>query len=368
MKMRMSFLNNLMIFGFFLLLLLAPLPVSAQEGADPFADEEIAFENEGAPMDMAFDPLEPVNRVFFHFNDKLYFWVVKPVAQGYAYVLADDVRICVRDFFHNLLAPVRVVNNLLQGKVRNSGVELARFLINSTLGVAGLGDPARREFGLVPREEDLGQTLGVYGVGEGIYICWPIFGPSNLRDTVGLVGDAFLSPLTYLSASDTGAGLAAQAGGEVNKTSLTIGDYEDFKESAIDPYIALRDAYRQYRRKKINDTAGGKDSLYSALGEGTQDRIADIPSGQASGGDAQERSTAEEGFFVQVGTSMDADQALLMQEKLLAMEREAVIKLHDGGAYRYYGVQVPAGSEFSLAKIEEQRLCAAGFPEARVLK
>jgi phospholipid-binding lipoprotein MlaA len=214
------------------------------------------------------DPLEPVNRVFFRFNDKLYFWVVKPASQGYAYFIAEDVRMCVRSFLRNLLAPVRIVNNLLQGKIENSGVETARFVINSTFGIAGLADPAKNEFGLSPRDEDMGQTLGVYGIGEGIYICWPFFGPSNVRDTFGLAGDFFLSPVSYFAWSDPGAGMAIKAGREVNNTSLTLGDYEDFKASALDPYVSLRDAYCQYRQKKIRDIFVGKDSVYiSSFGE-----------------------------------------------------------------------------------------------------
>ena len=230
-------------------------------GQDVAVDDEPDF-GEERDIGLASDPLEPINRGFFHFNDKLYFWVVKPASQGYAYFIAEDVRMCVRSFFKNLLAPVRIANNLLQGKVANSGVETARFVINSTLGIAGLADPAKNEFGLSPKDEDLGQTMGVYGVGEGIYLCWPFFGPSNVRDTIGLAGDFFLSPVSYLAMSDSGAGMAVEAGREVNNTSLTLGDYEDFKESAIDPYVALRDAYRQYRQKKIHDVAGGSDSVY----------------------------------------------------------------------------------------------------------
>ncbi|MBU4033587.1 MAG: VacJ family lipoprotein, partial [Proteobacteria bacterium] len=107
-------------------------------------DSDLAF-GEERDIGIASDPLEPVNRVFFHFNDKLYFWVVKPAAQGYSYFIAEDVRMCVRSFFKNLLAPVRIVNNLLQGKVANTGVETARFVINSTLGIVGLADPAKNE-------------------------------------------------------------------------------------------------------------------------------------------------------------------------------------------------------------------------------
>jgi len=231
--------------------------------------QQVTYEEDqtfGEELDIGLvsDPLESINRVFFNFNDKVYFWVLKPVSQGYAYVIAEDVRVCVRSFLKNLLAPVRIVNNLLQGKVVNSGVEAARFVINSTVGVIGLVDPAKNEFGLSPKDEDLGQTLGVYGLGEGLYICWPFFGPSNVRDTLGLAGDFFLSPVSYLAMSDTGAGMAVQAGGEVNNTSLALGDYEDFKDSAIDPYVALRDAYRQHREKQILDVVAVSDSMYKS--------------------------------------------------------------------------------------------------------
>ena len=252
-------------------------------GQDVTVDDEPAF-GEERDIGLAVDPLEPINRIFFHFNDKLYFWVLKPASQGYAYLIAEDVRMCVRSFFKNLLAPVRIVNNLLQGKIANSGVETARFVINSTLGIVGLGDPAKNEFGLSPKEEDLGQTMGVYGLGEGIYFCWPFFGPSNVRDTIGMAGDFFLTPGSYLAMSDSGAGMAVEAGREVNNTSLTMGDYEDFKESAIDPYVALRDAYRQYRQKKIHDVAGSSESVYLSSSARVEKTYVQNMSGPVSGG------------------------------------------------------------------------------------
>ena len=256
-------------------------------GQEVAVDDEPAF-GEERDIGLASDPLEPINRGFFHFNDKLYFWVVKPASQGYSYLIAEDVRMCVRSFFKNLLAPVRIVNNLLQGKVTNSGVETARFVINSTLGIAGLADPAKNEFGLSSKDEDLGQTMGVYGVGEGIYFCWPFFGPSNVRDTIGLAGDFFLSPVSYLAMSDSGAGVAVEAGREVNNTSLTLGDYEDFKESAIDPYVALRDAYRQYRQKKIRDVAGSSESVYLSSSDRVEKTYVQNMSGPVSVGTSVE--------------------------------------------------------------------------------
>lgn len=214
-------------------------------------DEQI-FAEDKARESIA-DPLEPLNRVFFQFNDLFYFVVLKPVASVYSAVLPDDVRICIRNAYDNILVPVRVVNNLLQGKMNNSGTELSRFVINSTIGVAGLGDPAASSFGLKAKDEDLGQTLGVFGLGDGMYLCWPVLGPSNVRDSIGLAGDLFLDPLSYLLVDDRAAAAWVYAGKRVNQTSLTLGDYELLKETSMDPYAALRDVYQQYRHGKIRE-------------------------------------------------------------------------------------------------------------------
>ena len=329
-------------------------PVAAVAAEDPYEDDIFsANETNGNDAPLA-DPLEPVNRFFFEFNDRLYFWILKPVATGYANVVAEDIRMCVRDFFHNLLTPVRLVNNLLQGKVQNSGVELARFAINSTLGVAGLGDPAKTEFGLSPKDEDLGQTLGVYGAGEGFYICWPILGPSSLRDTVGLVGDSFLNPISYLMASDFPAGAGAYGGRQVNASSLTLGEYEQFKAAAFDPYLAVRDAYRQYRRNKVKDATEDKNgSIYSE-----EDGV-----GQAT----TRMAAADDLFFIHVG-SFDAPEAAEEQRTLLlAMNMPASVTVHDRIDYAFYGVLIPAGNDFEAAKRREAQLVAAGFPEAVVI-
>jgi phospholipid-binding lipoprotein MlaA len=219
---------------------------------DKYFDEEY----EGAeqmPPETANDPLEPLNRFFFNFNDKLYFWAIKPASQVYAAVLPVDIRMVIRNAFNNIQAPVRIVNNFLQGKVKNSGIELTRFVINSTAGIAGLVDSAKKDFGIEQKEEDLGQTFGFYGAGEGVFICWPILGASNLRDTVGMAGDAFLNPVNYLFASNGYAAAGIKTGEKVNETSLTLGDYERFKEAAVDPYVSMRQAYRQSRDNKIKD-------------------------------------------------------------------------------------------------------------------
>jgi len=197
------------------------------------------------------DPLSPWNRAMFHFNDKLYFWLLKPLSRGYRAVIPTPVRSGVKNFFRNITMPIRMVSCLLQGKGRAASAELSRFLINSTVGVLGFGNPAKRWPELSPSEEDLGQTLGSYGIGSGFYIVWPILGPSTIRDSVGMVGEWFLDPVSYVHPTE--AYLEIWTLDKVNETSFRIGDYESLKEAAIDPYVAFRNAYIQYRKKKVEE-------------------------------------------------------------------------------------------------------------------
>lgn len=198
------------------------------------------------------DPIEPWNRAMYHMNDKLYFWLLKPAAQGYKHVVPEGLRGLFGNFYRNVKAPVRIVNNFLQGKPGYAGIELARFVINSTVGVGGLRDCATECFGINGFDADFGQTLGKYGVGFGFYIVWPALGPSSPRDTIGSVADLALTPTTYVSSewiSPESVGIYVHE--KVNDTSFHIGDYEAIKGAAIDPYVAMRDAYVQYRNKLI---------------------------------------------------------------------------------------------------------------------
>ena len=203
-----------------------------------------------------YDPLEPVNRVFFEFNDKLYFWVLKPVSTGYAEVLPEDIRYCIGNFFSNLASPVRLVNNLLQGDFEGAGTVLSRFAINTTVGVFGFGDPAGREFDIAPRPADFGQTLGKYGIGDGFYICWPVFGPSSLRDTAGLLGDMYVQPISHVDIEAWENGLY-NATERVNSLSMNPGQYEKLLKYSFDPYVATRQLYYEYRQQKIGTREEG---------------------------------------------------------------------------------------------------------------
>ena len=212
--------------------------------------EEEKTEALGSPGEAVPDPLEPLNRAFFEFNDRFYFWVMKPVATGYKTVVPFEARVCVRNFFHNMAFPVRFVNNLFQGKFFGAFEETCGFLVNSTVGLGGLADIATA-VNLKRHEEDLGQTLAVHGAGPAFYINWPFLGPSTLRDTIGMAGDIFLDPLTYLG--DYWYAPYSRGLNVVNETSLRIGDYESLKKAALDPYVALRDAYYQNRLSKIKE-------------------------------------------------------------------------------------------------------------------
>lgn len=223
-----------------------PTPIAEGLRSDVF-DLDAEFKDEADTH--VFDPLSGYNRFMTHVNDKLYFWLLKPVARGLSKVIPERGRLAISRCFKNILFPIRLVNNLLQLKFKRAGIESARFGVNTTIGVLGLGDPAKNCLGLDAYQEDFGQTLGHYGVGGGIHIVLPVFGPSNLRDAIGMIPDYFLNPINYLSDFEYRAG--AQAFDTINYTSLHIGEYEDLKKDALDLYISLRDAYEHNREMKI---------------------------------------------------------------------------------------------------------------------
>ena len=195
------------------------------------------------------DPLYRYNKVIFHFNDKLYFWGIKPVAAGYKKAVPKDIRQCVKNFFTNALFPVRFANSLLQGKMKSAGEEFGIFAVNTTVGCFGLGRPAQNALDMKISREDFGQTLGSYSIEQGFYIIWPVLGASTLRDSIGRAGDSFLTPLNYLEPAEVLYG--AKALDTVNSASFRIGDYEALKEGAVDPYTALKHAYIGRRAKAV---------------------------------------------------------------------------------------------------------------------
>ena len=224
--------------------------VSQKPGVeDNFEKEFFEEEFESKQLKVA-DPLYIWNKGMYHLNDKLYFWVLKPLAKGYNAITPDIFREGAKNFFHNLMMPIRFVNCILQGKGTAAGNEFAKFFINTTIGVLGLGNPASHYPEInVADDEDLGQTFAKYGIGNGFFIVWPILGPSTLRDLIGSVGDAYLNPLIYIEPFE--AQMAVRGVNLVNKTSFHIGEYEALKEASVDPYVAMRNSYLQFREKKI---------------------------------------------------------------------------------------------------------------------
>jgi phospholipid-binding lipoprotein MlaA len=227
---------------------------SADDGGDEFDDE---FAEEFAEKEI-FDPLSGYNRFMTKFNDTFYTYVMDPVARGYRYVLHEEVRDSVDNFFHNLLYPVRLINNLLQFKFKNAMEETGRFLVNSTVGLFGLFDPAKKYLEWEPHNEDFGQTLGYYGVGSGFHVVLPFLGPSNLRDMFSLYPDSEISPLyangrVYSIAKTDWESLGYISLEKLNYVSLHIGEYEDLKKDAVDLYPFLRNIYEQHREKLIKE-------------------------------------------------------------------------------------------------------------------
>lgn len=227
------------------------LSATAASGkVDYLTDDFYAYDDDSTKVR---DPLEPFNRVVFNFNDKMYFWVMEPVATVYGHVIPLDLRDCIYNFFRNLEEPVRFVNSLLQGRFTDAGVVLRRFLINSTLGIYGLGDAATRVFAVPPVEATLGQTFATWGIGDGFYLVVPFYGSSTLRDFSGTVIDGFAMTPYYAWTDEFYEMSAVYAGRETNRLSMHLGEYEELKNVLFDPYISFRNAYFQYRRSIWNN-------------------------------------------------------------------------------------------------------------------
>ncbi len=249
---------------------LAQTPSQSQPAEDEFYDP-FAKPGEALSEQEEYDPWEPFNSVMFEFNRKVDKYVVKPIAQVYNFILPDRVQVSVRNFFHNVRFVPRFVNNLAQGKVKGAGLELGRFVVNTTLGVAGFFDVAKDRFHWQTPEEDSGQTLGVYGVGPGPYVVLPLLPPLTVRDAVGYVIDLALDPINWLvfpvvevkgapslvahknRTTSTFAQLGTRVGQIVNERSLNLETFEGVEEATLDLYTAVRNAYLQKRAKAIRE-------------------------------------------------------------------------------------------------------------------
>jgi phospholipid-binding lipoprotein MlaA len=236
---------------------------SSEEPVDPFAKpgEEVLEE---------YDPWEPFNSKVFEFNRQFDRLALKPFAKGYNFVVPNFVQVGIGNFFYNARATPRFLNNIFQGKFKGAGIEVGRFLINTTAGLAGFVDVAQR-FDLTTPEEDTGQTLGFYGVSPGPYIVLPFMQPYTLRDLVGYVGDIALNPIFWFvfpiieidaipsviphhnRLTATLILLTARATEIVNNRSLNLEKYEGVEESTLDLYAAVRNAYLQTRARAVRE-------------------------------------------------------------------------------------------------------------------
>jgi phospholipid-binding lipoprotein MlaA len=240
-----------------------PPETQSDEPLDPFARAE-----EGAGEE--YDPWESMNTNIFEFNRQVDRFVLKPVAKGYNFVMPDLVQVGISNIFSNIQFAPRFLNNVFQGKVKGAGIELGRFLINSTVGVAGFFDVAKH-VDLVTSEEDMGQTLGFYGVKPGPYLVLPLLPPFTVRDLFGFVGDMFLNPINWLVLPLIEVGgvpsvishddrttsslirLGARVEEIVNERSRNLEKFQGVEEATLDLYTAVRNAYLQTRAKAIRE-------------------------------------------------------------------------------------------------------------------
>jgi phospholipid-binding lipoprotein MlaA len=195
------------------------------------------------------DPYENTNRKIYNFNDSLDRKIMQPIARGYVNVTPKPVRSGVTNFFDNVGSLNVIANDLLQGKGVQFLSDTGRFVVNSTIGLGGLFDPAKK-MGLRAHNEDLGQTFGVWGAGEGAYLNIPLAGPSSFRNAPGIVSAMLLNPLTYLNPV-VNIPLAVVSAVNTRANLLDATNIRD--QAALDPYTFVREAYRQQREYKIYD-------------------------------------------------------------------------------------------------------------------
>jgi phospholipid-binding lipoprotein MlaA len=233
---------------------LALLVLAATGGAPPAAaDPDPLTEPEEQGI---YDPWEGYNRAIFEFNDALQRYFAEPVARAWRFTVPDFARRGLRNFFVNCAFPIRVVNTTLQAKPLATGQEILRFVFNAGFGVGGFFDPATHAIYLPIHKEDFGQTLGYWGVPAGPYFMIPIFGPSTVRDTVGLVADVTTGAATFNLIGVSVpffATFAAQAGNYINSQSYIADDIDRERELSVDFYASVRNSYLQFRENRIAD-------------------------------------------------------------------------------------------------------------------
>ena len=229
----------------------APLAVAASNSkAKPTATDDL---EEYAATEIA-DPLEGLNRATFWLNDKLYLVIFRPISKGYEKVLPKRARNGIHNAYENVKFPVRVVNWALQGKFKHVGLETEKFLLNTVAGVGGLYRMSDKvEVLAALPDQDTGKTFAKWGMGHGAYIVVPFLGPSSVRDGVGLVGDYALNPVNWGAfwGGEHDWTMIPPAGNTLRSMPAQLEIYDNAKADAIDPYIAIRSAYVQYRDEQV---------------------------------------------------------------------------------------------------------------------
>lgn len=199
------------------------------------------------------DPYEPTNRAISNLNSKIDNYFAKPVAKFYNHAFPQFARTGVHNFLTNLGKPVVFGNDLLQGEGERAGETFGRFAVNTTLGVGGLVDVASM-IGIPEHDEDFGQTLGVYGVGEGPYLVVPFMGPNPPRDLAGNVVDIFMDPTTYITFHGSDTWYAVRSGVSIlDLRARNIDTLDQIERTSIDVYATTRSLYRQYRNSEIRN-------------------------------------------------------------------------------------------------------------------
>jgi phospholipid-binding lipoprotein MlaA len=212
-----------------------------------------ADRSEGPPLEPPleeYDPWEAFNEKMFTFNYRVDKYVLKPIAKAYNFVMPNELQKMVDRGFTNINFVPRFVNSVLQGKWSGAGRELARFLINSTVGIGGLWDMAKQEWGIEPSREDFGQTLGVWGVGPGPFLVLPFMAPTTVRDGIGIGVDGAMDPLSYYIPFIWDR-LLMRIGNLINERSLNLELFEGVEESTVDLYTSVRNGYLQRRARQI---------------------------------------------------------------------------------------------------------------------
>ncbi|MDR6674705.1 VacJ family lipoprotein [Xanthomonas sp. 1678] len=220
---------------------------AALYGGDPYNPVADPTLPAGVAVPQSFDPWEKFNRKVHKFNNVVDRAVARPLARAYVNVVPRPVRLGVTNFFDNLSSPLTMVNQLLQGRPLQAGQTLGRFLMNSTLGIAGIFDPAS-DAKLPRRSEDFGQTLGAWGWRRSRYVELPLFGPRTVRDVFGLAGDAPLSPLRQIEEDTVRIGLQ---GLQLVDTRAQLLSLDSLRDEAPDEYQLTRDAWMQRRSYQI---------------------------------------------------------------------------------------------------------------------